>query len=62
MQHQLIGTEIYSAGNIANTPGVGKIVRLDQSPIPPLPLGEGRVRATEKTGERLRVRCCPTLV
>jgi hypothetical protein len=32
MQHHPIGTEIYYAGGIANTPGLGKIVRLDQSP------------------------------
>jgi hypothetical protein len=28
MQHQPIGTEIYYAGDVANTPGFGKIVRL----------------------------------
>jgi hypothetical protein len=32
MQHHPIGTEIYYAGDIANQPGFGKIVRLEQSP------------------------------
>jgi hypothetical protein len=32
MQHHPIGTEIYYAGDIANQPGFGKIVRLHQSP------------------------------
>lgn len=32
MQHHPIGTEIYYGGDIANQPGFGKIVRLEQSP------------------------------
>jgi hypothetical protein len=32
MQHHPIGTPIYYAGDIANQPGFGKIVRLEQSP------------------------------
>ena len=32
MQHHPIGTEIYYGGDIANQPGFGKIVRLQQSP------------------------------
>jgi hypothetical protein len=41
----------------------GKIThQRDPAPIPPLSLGEGRVRARERTGGRLQVRCCPTLM